>query len=227
MFDSLANAWGWLTGSQKLGRVVEAEHVETDQYWRHGGVSEITGLVAAAAAIATPKHLSTNFPIPSMVAGNSDLYFLCGRSLLRHGKHYSGVRYQQLQSRHWKEACNETGGRQATRANRPEMATPEPRWGPDRRFQRQPSGTGHTVRRPWAQPPRTSTGGYRFRASRPPRRSHPSSPQRRRPHQYKPGSQPGAGRDLRSADPHRRVGERNGRTPAEKPRRANICSQGR
>jgi hypothetical protein len=96
-FDSLVTQWGWLTGSQKLWRVVQSGQVETTyQFKVNSGASNLVNRVTATATTTGPKHLSTNVAIPSLVAGNSSLYFLPDRVLLRDGKRYSDVSYQEL-----------------------------------------------------------------------------------------------------------------------------------
>jgi hypothetical protein len=96
-FDSLVTEWRWLTGSQKLWRVVQSGKVQTTHQFKvSSGASNLVNRVTAAASTTGPKHLSTNIAVPSLVAGSSGLYFLPDRVLLRDGKRYSDVSYQNL-----------------------------------------------------------------------------------------------------------------------------------
>jgi hypothetical protein len=98
-FDSLVTSWEWLTGSQKLWRVVQSGAVQTTyQFKVNSGAGHVDNIAAAEADTSGPKHLSSNVAIPSLVAGNSSLYFLPDRLLLRDGKRYSDVSYQHLQT---------------------------------------------------------------------------------------------------------------------------------
>jgi hypothetical protein len=96
-FESLVTSWGWLTGSQRLWRVVQSGSVATMyQFKVSAGASNIVKRVPAISTTAGPKHLSTNVAVPTLVAANSSLHFLPDRVLLRDGKRYSDVSYQQL-----------------------------------------------------------------------------------------------------------------------------------
>ena len=110
-FHSLVDSWGWLTGSQRLWRVVQTRHVETLYDYKHtGGASDLESLVAATATTAGPKHLSTNISaVPSIVVGHSSLHFLPDRVLVRDGTLYSDIRYQDLQIHHRPERWIEQG----------------------------------------------------------------------------------------------------------------------
>jgi hypothetical protein len=96
-FDSLVTQWDWLTGSQKIWRVVRSGRVATTyQYKTHSGASSLVSRVTAVANTSGPKHLSTNVAIPSLAAGNSSLYFLPDRVLLRDGNRYSDISYHHF-----------------------------------------------------------------------------------------------------------------------------------
>jgi hypothetical protein len=136
-FHSLVDAWGWLSGSQRLWRVVQTRHVETVYDYKHtGGASDWERLVAATATTAGPKHLSTNISaVPSIVVGDSSLHFLPDRVLVRDGKRYSDIGYQDLQIRHWPQRWIEHG-RPPTDAQQVDQTWLHPNvgGGPDRRF---------------------------------------------------------------------------------------------
>jgi hypothetical protein len=96
-FDSLVANWPWLSGCQKLWRVVQSGQVVTTyQFKTNAGASDVVNRIPAAATTAGPKHLATNIAIPSLIAGSSSLHFLPDRVLLRDGKRYSDVSYQHL-----------------------------------------------------------------------------------------------------------------------------------
>jgi Protein of unknown function (DUF4236) len=98
-FDQLVTQWRWLTESQKLWRIVESGRVETTyQHKTNAGASNLVNRITAAAAYNPPKHLATNVAVPSVTAGKSSLYFLPDRLLVRDGKHYSDVSYNNLKS---------------------------------------------------------------------------------------------------------------------------------
>lgn len=96
-FDTLVTQWRWLTACQRLWRVVQSGRVATTyQYKMHSGVGSIVNRITACATMSGPKHLSTNVSIPSLTAGESGLYFLPDRLLVKEGKYYSDVDYQLL-----------------------------------------------------------------------------------------------------------------------------------
>lgn len=97
-FDSLVTHWDWLTGSQRLWRITQAGIVGTTrQYKISSGVGSIVDRISVAASTDGPSNLSTNVAIPSLVAGNSGLYFLPDRVLVKEGGRYSDIGYQYLQ----------------------------------------------------------------------------------------------------------------------------------
>jgi Protein of unknown function (DUF4236) len=98
-FDSLVTSWEWLSGSQKLWRVMESGVIRTIyDYKTNSGADHVDNIAAAAAGTSGPPHLSSNVAIPSLVAGKNSLYFLPDRLLVRDGKHYSDVSYQHLKT---------------------------------------------------------------------------------------------------------------------------------
>lgn len=101
-FDALVAQWRWLTESQGLWRIVQSgEVVGTYSYKVHAGASSLVKTVAAVASTAGKiKQLSTNIAVPSVTAGNSALYLLPDRMLVREGKRYSDIDYQTLRVFH-------------------------------------------------------------------------------------------------------------------------------
>jgi Protein of unknown function (DUF4236) len=96
-FDSLVSQWDWLTGSQKLLRVIQSGRAATTyQYKTHAGADSVIQSISAVASSKAPKHLSTNVAIPSIVARNAGLYFLPDRLLVKEGRRYSDIGYQHL-----------------------------------------------------------------------------------------------------------------------------------
>lgn len=96
-FDSVVRTWDGLAASQKLWRILRAGAVATTyQFKTNAGASSIINRVNATATTAGPKQLATNIEVPSITAGNSALYFLPDRVLVREGKHFSDVAYRHL-----------------------------------------------------------------------------------------------------------------------------------
>lgn len=96
-FQALTDQWRWLTESQRNWRVTESGAVLTPyQHKRNAGASAVISSIAAAASFAGPDELKTNITIPSIVAGQSALYFLPDRLLVRDGKRFSDVSYEHL-----------------------------------------------------------------------------------------------------------------------------------
>jgi len=90
----------WLTGSQKVWRVVRSGPVATTyQFKINSGVGSIVNRIPATASTNGPKNLSTNVAIPSLIAGNSGLYFLPDCVLVKEGKHCSDVAINTCTSR--------------------------------------------------------------------------------------------------------------------------------
>lgn len=96
-FEALCATWEWLTGSQRLWRVVQSGRVETPyQHKTNAGASHLVTRVPVKAGLSGPEHLATNVAVPTLTAGTSSIHFLPDRVLVREGKHYSDVSYRQL-----------------------------------------------------------------------------------------------------------------------------------
>jgi hypothetical protein len=96
-FDSLVRTWPWLTGSQKLWRVLQSGNVATTyQFKTNSGASRLINRVNATATTAGPKQLTTNIAVPAVTAGKAALYFLPDRILVREGNQYSDLAYAHL-----------------------------------------------------------------------------------------------------------------------------------
>jgi DNA polymerase III epsilon subunit-like protein len=96
-FDSLVRTWAWLTGSQKIWRVLQSGHVATTyQFKTNAGASQLINRVHTAATTVGPKQLTTNIAVPAITAGKAALYFLPDRILVRDGNHFSDLPYNHL-----------------------------------------------------------------------------------------------------------------------------------
>lgn len=96
-FDKLVTTWSWLTGSQRIWRIMQSGAVTTTyQFKTNAGAGRVINRVNAPATITGPTQLSTNIAVPSVVAGSAALYFLPDRVLIREGKHFSDITYAEL-----------------------------------------------------------------------------------------------------------------------------------
>lgn len=97
-FQALVNQWPWLSQSRRLWRITESGDVNTlYQFKRNAGASRLVGTVAATAGVGGPAELKTNIEVPSIAAGQSALYFLPDRLLIRDGKRFADINYEHLQ----------------------------------------------------------------------------------------------------------------------------------
>lgn len=96
-FQSLTSQWPWLSQAQRLWRVTESGDITTAYlHKRNAGASTLISSVPAAAGLSGPTQLKTNIVIPSIVAGKSALYLLPDRLLVRDGKRFTDVSYENL-----------------------------------------------------------------------------------------------------------------------------------
>jgi Protein of unknown function (DUF4236) len=104
-FDSVVTQWSWLTESQRVWRVVQSgDVVGTYSFKVNAGASSLVNTISASASTSGKiKQLATNIAVPSITAGNSALYLLPDRLLVREGKRYSDVDYQTLRVFHQKQ----------------------------------------------------------------------------------------------------------------------------
>lgn len=99
-FESLVQTWAWLTGSQKMWRVLQSGNISTTyQFKTNSGASQLLNRVQASANTSGPKELSTNIAVPAITAGKAALYFLPDRLLVREGNHFSDLTYAQVSAR--------------------------------------------------------------------------------------------------------------------------------
>ncbi|WP_268884934.1 DUF4236 domain-containing protein [Lolliginicoccus suaedae] len=98
-FDALVGNWAWLTGSERIWRVVAEGAVASAGQWKsRAGATSLIDREPARASLAGPRHLTSNVVVPTLAAGSSALYFLPDRVLVRDGKHYTDVAYEHLAS---------------------------------------------------------------------------------------------------------------------------------
>lgn len=98
-FDALVGNWAWLTGSEKIWRVVAEGAVSSPgQRKSRAGATDLIHREVARAGLAGPRHLTSNVVVPTLSSGSSALYFLPDRVLVRDGKHYTDVAYEHLVS---------------------------------------------------------------------------------------------------------------------------------
>lgn len=109
-FDSLVTQWRWLTESQRVWRIIQAGDVTgTHSFKVNAGASALVNRINAAASTSGKiKHLATNIAVPSITAGNSALYLLPDRLVVRDGKRYGDIDYQALRAFHQTERFIET-----------------------------------------------------------------------------------------------------------------------
>lgn len=141
-FDSLVAQWHWLTGSRGLWRIIESgDVIGTYNYKMNAGARALVRTIGATASTSSKiKQLATNISIPSLTAGNSSLYFLPDRLLVREGNRYSDVDYQELRVFHQEQRFIET------RTPPRDAVQVDYTWqyvnvkgGPDRRFKNNPT----------------------------------------------------------------------------------------
>jgi hypothetical protein len=140
-FEGLVTNWRWLTESQSLWRIVESGRVETTyQHKTNAGASNLVNRIRAVGGYNPPKHLATNVTVPSITAGTASLSFLPDRLLVRDGKHYSDVSYDNLKSEGSRGRFIEGPGRLPTDANQVDQTWQyvNVKGGPDRRYSNNP-----------------------------------------------------------------------------------------
>lgn len=96
-FDTLVKTWPWLSGSQRLWRVLQSGDVTTThQFKTNSGASRVLRRVSASSNTSGPKVLSTNIAVPGITAGKAALYFLPDRVLVQEGNRFSDIGYTHL-----------------------------------------------------------------------------------------------------------------------------------
>ncbi|OBF66398.1 hypothetical protein A5753_06715 [Mycobacterium sp. 852002-51971_SCH5477799-a] len=136
-FDSVTTQWRWLIESQQVRRIVQSgDVVGTSAFKVNSGASALVNTIAATASTSVKnKHLATNIAVPSITAGNSALYLLPDRLLIREGKRYSDIDYQALRTFQKKQRFIESSSppRDALQVDRTWQIV-NVKGGPDRRY---------------------------------------------------------------------------------------------
>ncbi|MFC5819462.1 DUF4236 domain-containing protein [Nonomuraea harbinensis] len=97
-FDDLVQAVGALQQVGGFWLITASGAVQTPyQYKVNAGASTLHRRRAAAASMNGPRILVTNVAIPTLTSGERSVHFLPDRVLLREGKHYADIPYQQLE----------------------------------------------------------------------------------------------------------------------------------
>ncbi|MCV7383915.1 DUF4236 domain-containing protein [Mycolicibacter longobardus] len=100
-FDALVQAWGWLTACNRLSQVVDrGDYVTLRQQKMNAGATGGVSRRTTQATVSGPPHLSTNIHVPALEMGETGLYFLPDRILIREGKWYNTLGYTDLTARH-------------------------------------------------------------------------------------------------------------------------------
>jgi DNA polymerase-3 subunit epsilon len=95
-FDVLINQFGWLSGSQRNVRLVASGAAVGYQKKVNAGAAQINRIIPVATGVAGPPQLTTNVSVPSLEDSQNGVYFLPDRLLVRQGKDFADVPYDQL-----------------------------------------------------------------------------------------------------------------------------------
>jgi hypothetical protein len=96
-FDALVAAWTPSGPAESVWRVTTSGQVRTThQHKTNAGAGELVRRTTARTDAAGTKHLATNVAVPSVTVGDSALYFLPDRILVRDGKNFAAVPYGEL-----------------------------------------------------------------------------------------------------------------------------------
>ncbi|KZC93685.1 hypothetical protein AWH51_01255 [Clavibacter tessellarius] len=96
-FEALVTAWTPSGPAERVWRVTTSGKVRTThQHKTNAGAGELVRRTTARSDAAGTKHLATNVAVPSVTVGDSALYFLPDRVLVRDGKHFAAVPYREL-----------------------------------------------------------------------------------------------------------------------------------
>jgi DNA polymerase-3 subunit epsilon len=132
----MERTWAALRRLSGSWRLIESGRVRTThQYKINAGAHHVVSRVAAAFSTANPKVLVTNITVPSVKSGNTTLYFLPDRILVRTGRRWTdvGYRYLRVDVRHQQFIENGTPPRDAKQVGTTWKFVNKS-GGPDRRF---------------------------------------------------------------------------------------------
>ena len=134
--SEMERTWDSLHRLGGAWRIVESGKVQTlHQYKTTAGASHLINRVGASFSTAHPKVLVPNITVPSVSSGNTTLYFLPDRILVRTGRKWTDVHYQHLQvdAHHQRFIEDETPPRDAQQVGTTWKYVNKD-GGPDRRF---------------------------------------------------------------------------------------------
>ncbi|WP_459723424.1 hypothetical protein [Actinophytocola sp. KF-1] len=98
-FQRLVDAFGQAAQAQRAWHVVAAGAVSTThQHKVNAGASSLVKRLSLTRDIGGPPNLSANISIPSLSTSHRSVYFLPDRILIRDGKHYADVAYDDARA---------------------------------------------------------------------------------------------------------------------------------
>lgn len=98
-FQQLVDSFEQARGVQRAWHVIASGAVSTTyQHKVNAGASSLVRRLPLTRSLGGPRHLSTNIAVPSLTTARRSIYFLPDRVLIRDGRHYADVAYQNLRS---------------------------------------------------------------------------------------------------------------------------------
>lgn len=96
-FESVVAATRELTTCHRIWFVSAAGDLQSQQQRkRNSGASAVIARRSATVSLQGPKHLTTNIAVPTLSGGRSSIHLLPDRILLREGRRYADLTYDQL-----------------------------------------------------------------------------------------------------------------------------------
>ncbi|MGH3905416.1 MAG: hypothetical protein ACRDTE_14690 [Pseudonocardiaceae bacterium] len=98
-FQRLVDSFEQARGAQRAWHVVASGAVSTTyQHKVNAGASALVRLLPLTRSLGGPAHLSSNIAVPSLATARRSVYLLPDRVLIRDGRHYADVAYENLRS---------------------------------------------------------------------------------------------------------------------------------
>ncbi|MEV6638781.1 hypothetical protein [Amycolatopsis sp. NPDC051371] len=98
-FQQLVDSFAQAQAAQQAWHVVASGAVvTTHQHKVNAGASSLVKRLALARGTGGPRHLSSNIALPSLTTSRRSVYLLPDRVLVRDGKHYADIAYENLRS---------------------------------------------------------------------------------------------------------------------------------
>lgn len=98
-FQQLVDSFEQVRGVQRGWHVVASGAVSTTyQHKVNAGASSLVKRLPLTRSLGGPTHLSSNIAVPSLATARRSVYLLPDRVLVRDGRHYADVAYQNLRS---------------------------------------------------------------------------------------------------------------------------------